>query len=47
MRPQVTEHVQLHSKSSCKNMARASAGANNRGGGLRTEKIRIEPNVVH
>ena len=27
--PLVTEHVSLHSKSLCKNMARASGGANN------------------
>ena len=26
MRPPVTEHVPLHSKSSCKNIARASGG---------------------
>ena len=26
MRPQVTEHMLLHSKSSCKSMARASGG---------------------
>ena len=27
--PPVTEHVPLHSKSLCKNMARATGGANN------------------
>ena len=27
--PPVTDHVPLHSKSSCKNMARASGGAHN------------------
>ena len=46
MRPPVTEHVPLHSKSLCENMARASGGggvANNMGplsGGAQTEKIR-------
>ena len=47
MRPPVTEHVPLHSKSLCKNIARASGGgggANNMhplswGGGAQTEKI--------
>ena len=46
--PQVTEHVPLHSKALCKNMARASGGANNMqplslwgGGGAQTEKIPI------
>ena len=51
MRPPVTEHVPLHSKSLCKNMARASGGANNMlcamlplswgggGGGLRCDII--------
>ena len=29
MRPPLTEHVPLHSKSLCKNMARASGGAHN------------------
>ena len=29
MRPPVTEHVPLHSKLLCKNIARASGGANN------------------
>ena len=43
MRPPVTEHVPLHSKSLCKNMARASGGANNMrplSWGAQTEKIR-------
>ena len=39
----VTEHVSLHSKSLCKNVARASGGGNNlhplSGGGAQTEKI--------
>ena len=45
MRPPVTEHVPLHSKSSCKNMARAPGGgvANNmpptKLGEAQTEKI--------
>ena len=45
MRPPVTEHVPLNSKSLFKNMARASGGANNMrplswgGGGAQTEKI--------
>ena len=29
MLPPVTEHVSIHGKSLCKNMARASGGANN------------------
>ena len=29
MRPSVTEHVTIHSKSLCKNIERASGGANN------------------
>ena len=40
--PPVREHVPLHSKSLCKNMARASGGANNMrplsGGGGTNEK---------
>ena len=44
MRPPVIEHVSLHSKSLCKNIARTSGGANNMrplrlGGGAQTEKI--------
>ena len=40
--PPVSEHVPLHSKSLCKNMARASGGANNMRPlrwGAQTEKI--------
>ena len=45
MRPPVAEHGPLHSKSICKNMARASGGANNMrplswGEGAQTQKIR-------
>ena len=42
--PPVTEHVPLHSKSSCKNMARSFGGANNMRPlcwGTQTEKIPI------
>ena len=43
MRPPVTEHVPLHSKSPCKNIALASGGAKNMRslswGGAQTEKI--------